>query len=86
MQRAVSHIDPTIKNSDEVITAKVFKDGHSGLLTTNFNGTSEKLTTHKDSYKPHMAKRERERGAVAFCCIIMSIKLHFILSLVKNTY
>jgi len=53
-ERAVADIDPQEDLNAEVTSgAQTFKDGHKGLLSTNFNDpASDHLTTVQDSYRP----------------------------------
>ncbi|KAF6019989.1 SPAG8 [Bugula neritina] len=50
MVRAVSHIDPTEVKEPHKGAAQIFKDGHQGLLNTNFNAPAENLTLVRETY------------------------------------
>ena len=50
MQRAVSHIDPTEIREPQKGAAQIFKDGHKGLLNTDFKAPVESLTTVRAAY------------------------------------
>ena len=58
----------TIPDSKGESDAKLFRDGHAGILTTDFDATAEKDTTFKVSYKSPehpgvrlMGKKQRKR-------------------------
>ena len=53
LQRAVNHIDPSSNLSEGLTSsAQVYKDGHRGLLSTEFSTPAEDKTTFRVSYKP----------------------------------
>ena len=43
----------------------MFKDGHKGLLTTDFISDVEKLTTVRDSYRPPQGPGVRQTGTIS---------------------
>ncbi|KAK3096671.1 hypothetical protein FSP39_002263 [Pinctada imbricata] len=49
-ERAVQDYDKIDKNEQITSSAQIFRDGHSGILTTDFNSGVEKLTTVRESY------------------------------------
>lgn len=51
-QRNVSHIDPQKLGENDNSYAEILKNGHRGILTTNFDSKSADLTTLQDSFKP----------------------------------
>lgn len=61
-ERAVDQIDHHDLNNETTSGAKMFKDGHNGLLTTDFAGGVEKLTTVRDSYRPPRGAGVRQTG------------------------
>lgn len=64
-ERRVSGLDPANINGDVSSSAKLYKDGHKGVLTTNLDSTTEKITTFRESYKKPTSPGVRERGTKA---------------------
>ncbi len=46
----MAHIDPNDLNGDVTSSSQMFKDGHEGLLSTNFDAKPEKITTCNETY------------------------------------
>ena len=61
-QRAVGEIDTTDKGKNFTSSAQSFKDGHTGLLTTDTNADQEKLTTVRVSYRPPQGPAVSQKG------------------------
>lgn len=61
-ERAVGDLDTVDLNADKSSSAKQYKDGHSGLLTTNNEAKAETLTTIRDSYRPPQPANVRQKG------------------------
>ena len=51
LQRQVKGYD-TIPDAKAESSAQLYKDGHPGILSTEFDATAEKDTTFKVSYRP----------------------------------
>lgn len=70
MQRAVGHIDPISELNDDLTSgAQIFKDGHKGLLTTNFEDGVSNVTEIRENYKPPKGTGIRTLGIVTICVI-----------------
>ncbi|KAJ8303978.1 hypothetical protein KUTeg_017561 [Tegillarca granosa] len=50
-ERAVEHLDKVEKDENITSSAQVFRDGHLGILTTDFDAGAENITTIRASYK-----------------------------------
>lgn len=50
LQRAVSHIDPLTVKEPPKGAAQIFKDGHKGILSTEFDAEADNLTTVRQVY------------------------------------
>lgn len=50
LQRAVQDYD-TVPDGKTESKAQLFRDGHAGILTTDFNAKQEKESTVKSSFK-----------------------------------
>jgi len=65
-ERAVEPLDTKEGNTDKSTSAaQVFKDGHTGLLSTDVNSGVEKVTTVMDDYRPPRGPGVRMRGKKA---------------------
>lgn len=49
-QRAVAHIDPLEIKEPHKGAAQIFKDGHQGILNTEFEAPADNLTTVRVTY------------------------------------
>ncbi|XP_067930395.1 sperm-associated antigen 8-like [Watersipora subatra] len=49
-ERSVSHIDPSRDTEPTKGAAQIFKDGHKGILNTDFNAPADSLTTVREAY------------------------------------
>ena len=58
-------IDPVVNIDDDTTsTAKVLKDGHKGLLSTNTEAKASNVTTIRASYKPPRYHPMKEKGSI----------------------
>ena len=69
MQRAVDGIDPSYTiNEGLTSSAQVFKDGHGGLLSTNFEAKAPSVTEVRENYKPPRGPGVRTQGKDSHIC------------------
>lgn len=63
-ERAVKHIDPEIK-LEGAVTSKVqiLRDGHKGVLTTDFDAKVDNKTTVRTTYTPPQPDTTRKTGS-----------------------
>ncbi|CAH1795783.1 unnamed protein product [Owenia fusiformis] len=64
-ERNVHDLDPQDLNGDGTSGAKHFKDGHRGVLTTNFDAKAESVTTIRESYQKPVPPNVRQKGSKA---------------------
>ncbi|CAD5116618.1 DgyrCDS5491 [Dimorphilus gyrociliatus] len=51
-ERNVSHIDPQKLSESDKSLAQILKNGHKGILTTEFDGSTANMTTIRDAFRP----------------------------------
>ncbi|XP_013416545.1 sperm-associated antigen 8 [Lingula anatina] len=61
-ERNVAHLDPAGGGADVTSLAQVFKHGHNGVLSTEFDAKAENLTTVRESYRPPTKPGVRQVG------------------------
>lgn len=61
-QRQVHDLDPVDLNQGITSSAQLFKDGHKGVLTTEFDAKVDTLSTVRDSYRVPQKPGVRQKG------------------------